>query len=172
MPRLLSAAAMARRDVTPVARSAFMVGVIAGRARQQAADVAARPMARASSVSFVLRTPPSFAPLALAAASAALVRLEIISASSSATLAICRNRNRPVGPSIFGKSQNRTSTPASRSWDRKCADRVRRSTLATISGTRCSRAAASALSNSGRSRRFPDSVSVNSATRFQRPPLR
>jgi hypothetical protein len=94
-----------------------------------------------------------------AAASAALVRLEIISASSSATLAICRKRNRPVGPSIFGKSQNRTSTPASSNCDRKCAERVSRSTLATMSGTRCSRAAASAFSNSGRSRRLPDSAS-------------
>jgi hypothetical protein len=32
-------------------------------------------------------------------------------ASSSATLAICCRIKRPVGPSIFGKSQKRTSTP-------------------------------------------------------------
>jgi hypothetical protein len=71
-----------------------------------------RPMARASSVSLVRRFPPSLTPRAFAAASAALVRVEIIPASSSATDAICCSMNRPVGPSIVGRSANRTSTPA------------------------------------------------------------
>jgi hypothetical protein len=57
------------------------------------------------------RSPPSFTPRRLAAARAALVRAEIIPASSSATAAICCSRNLPVAPSIMGRSANRTSTP-------------------------------------------------------------
>jgi hypothetical protein len=38
-----------------------------------------------------------------------LVRSLISPASSSATASICRSVNLPAGPSIFGRSQNRTS---------------------------------------------------------------
>jgi hypothetical protein len=100
------------------------------------------PVARASGEMIAPRLPPSLTPRAFAAASAALVRLEISPASSSATEAICWSIKRPVGPSICGRSANRTSTPASKSRDRNATDRVRRSTLATMIGTRCSRAAA------------------------------
>jgi hypothetical protein len=48
-----------------------------------------------------------------------LLRVEIRPASSAATAAICYSTNRPVGPSIVGKSAKRTSTPASSSRDRK-----------------------------------------------------
>jgi hypothetical protein len=84
MPRLVNSAAMACSEVMPFARSALMVGATSAACRLARPTITARPIARAPSVSLVLRTPPSFVPLALAAASAALVRLEIISASSSA----------------------------------------------------------------------------------------
>ena len=70
------------------------------------------------------RNPPSTLPRAFAAFKAALVRVDIKPASSSATAAICCNMKRPVGPSILGKSANRTSTPASSRRDRKLTDRV------------------------------------------------
>jgi hypothetical protein len=47
-----------------------------------------------------------------------------------------------------------------------------RSSLAITSLALCLRHAFSAFSSSGRSLRLPDSTSVNSATSFQRPPLR
>jgi hypothetical protein len=60
-----------------------------------------------------IRGPPSFFPLRFAAAKAARVRAEIMPASNSATATICCNKNRPVAPSISGRSANLTSTFAS-----------------------------------------------------------
>jgi hypothetical protein len=116
MPRPSKPDAMARRDSQPAARSSLTVG--------------ARSIARLRSC-------------ACRAALPALVRAEIIPASSSATAAICCNRNLPVAPSIIGRSANRTSTPASSRRDRKATERVSQSTLVTTSGTWCTRAAAS-----------------------------
>ena len=59
---------------------------------------ALRALAVSSAVPARPRKPPSFLPRALAAASALRVRSPIMPASSSATLAICCNRNRPVAP--------------------------------------------------------------------------
>ena len=67
---------------------------------------------------FRMRLPPRILPRAFAAVSAALVRVDIIPASSSATATICR-RNRPVAPWICGRSAKRTSTPASSKRRRK-----------------------------------------------------
>ena len=64
------------------------------------------------------------AKLFLGAARARLVRSLIMPASSSATLAICCNRKRPVAPSIEGKSTNLISTSVSSSFDRKATERV------------------------------------------------
>jgi hypothetical protein len=141
MPRSSKADAIARRDSQPAACSSLMVGAIA-RLRACACR-AALSAARALAVNRTPRSPPSFTPRRLAAARAALVRAETIPASSSATAAICCNRNLPVAPSIIGRSANRTSTPASSRRDRKATERVSRSTLATTSGTWCRRAAAS-----------------------------
>jgi hypothetical protein len=81
---------------------------------------AALPAALALAVKRAPRSPPSFTPRRLAAARAAFVRAEIIPASSSATAAICCNRNLPVAPSIIGRSANRTSTPASSRREAAC----------------------------------------------------
>lgn len=61
--------------------------------------------------------PPSFLPRAFAAASAFLVRSEMKPASNSATATSCCSMNRPVGPSMAGRSAKRTSTPVSRSLE-------------------------------------------------------
>jgi hypothetical protein len=71
------------------------------------------------------RKPPSFWPRALAAASALRVRSPIMPASSSATLDICCNGNRPVAPSMVGMSTKRISTSAARSFDRKATGQAR-----------------------------------------------
>jgi hypothetical protein len=111
IPRSSNPPAMARNDSQPAACSSFMVA-----ARSEARSCArarrtARPAALALAVSLAPRSPPSFLPRLLAAASAALVRAEIMPASSSATAAICCSKNLPVAPSIAGKSAKRTSTP-------------------------------------------------------------
>jgi hypothetical protein len=46
--------------------------------------------------------------------------------------------NRPVGPSICGKSAKHTSTLASNSFERNATERVSRSTLLTTSAARLS----------------------------------
>jgi hypothetical protein len=76
------------------------------------------------------------------------VRAEIMPASNSATATICCTRNRPVAPSICGRSAKRTSTLASNRRLRKATLRERRLTLLTTSGQRCKRAAPKALSSS------------------------
>jgi hypothetical protein len=94
------------------------------------------------------RYPPLFQPdrgsrrvsaTRLATANALRVRSPIMPALSSATFAICCNRNRPVAPSMVGRSTKRISTSAARSFDRKATLRVSLETLATTSAARCAR---------------------------------
>jgi hypothetical protein len=139
--RSVRVCAIAANVVTPAFLSSVRMGARSAARALDRATCAARPVARASLEMTAPRLPPSLTPRDFAAASAALVLLEIKPASSSATDAICCNMKRPVGPSICGRSANRTSTPASKSRDRNATDRVRRSTLATMIGTRCSLAA-------------------------------
>lgn len=171
MPRSLSTAAIPRKVVIPAPLISAIVGAISAARALACLASSARPAALASADRDTPRLPPSFLPLALAAARAALVRVEIMPASSSATDAVCCSINLPVGPSIWGRSTKRTSTPASNSRDRKATERVSRSTLATTTGTRWRRALASAWSSCGRSTRRPLSISVYSATIRQSPPL-
>jgi hypothetical protein len=88
MPRSFSAAAMHRSDLTPAACSSAMVGARSVARSFARSTSRLRPAARAVSLSSTPRLPPSFLPRALAAANAALVRLEISPASSSATATI------------------------------------------------------------------------------------
>jgi hypothetical protein len=152
MPRSFSAVAMARSDVAPAACISRIAGVgcpvvsalLYGLLAQLADVLADRQVARAAKLDG-----------ALAAASAAFVRAEIMPASSSATAAICCSMNRPVGPSICGRSQNSTSTPASRRALRKATERrstspgeaCRRPAQRRAGGDRC---ACNWLSQSGR----------------------
>ena len=74
IPRAVSAAATARKDVAPVALISRMIGATLAAKRSAAAALALLP----SLVATASLGPPSFLPFALAAASAAFVRCEII----------------------------------------------------------------------------------------------
>ena len=103
---------------------------------------------------------PRRLPRALACASAALVRAEIISRSCSATAARMWMVNRVA----WGLSHATKSTPDSIKLEIKKTLRASRSSLAMIKVARRRRQAASATAICGRSLRLPDSISWNSAT--------
>jgi len=112
--------------------------------------------------------PPSFTPLALAAASAALVRSDMARRSSSATMAIMPTVSRLA----FGMSAAVNAMPERCSPRRKCASRARRSSFAMTSVALRTRHAASARASSGRSARLPLSTSTNSAIGSEPKPAR
>jgi hypothetical protein len=93
----------------------------------------------------VARLPPSFCPRGLAAARASLVRREIMRRSSSATMAMIPTVRRLA----LGMSAATNSTPAFSSPSRKCASRLRRSSLAMMRVALCSRAQAQRLGQLG-----------------------
>lgn len=163
MRRSFKASAICRADTMPLAASSLKSGARSLARLSARLDCVARPRAWASRLARPPRSPPSFLPRAFAAANAALVRVEIIPASSSATAAICWIMKRPVGPSSVGKSANLTVTPASRSAERKLTDLVSLSTFATTSGRWRKRAAARARCSCGLSHRRPLSISVYSS---------
>ena len=154
MPSAFRASAM-RRSVRPCAL----------KARRRSAMGASRSTASALFWSARMRPfAPSTRPRALAAASAALVRCEIMSRSCSATAArMCRVRR-----VAWGLSTAMKSALASIIWEMKATFRASRSSLAMMSVALCFRAKASAACSWGRrSRAFaplPVSISVNSAS--------
>jgi hypothetical protein len=167
MPRVLSAFASAFRLVAPSSRSMPM----AGRTRRACASAFARIACTASALprpasAFAPFGLPSFCPRALAAASAARVRSEILRASSSATAArMCKVRRFAVGLSAA-----MNSTPLSIMAATKAMLRARRSSFAMITVAPVRRACSSALWSSGRSAFLPVSTSTCSATRTRPSP--
>ena len=132
--------------------------------RARALAVVPRSLARRVKCAGAPRTTPR----RFAAASAALVRAEIASASCSATIA----RMPTVRRLAPGKSAATNSTPESRRARRKAAFLDSRSSFATTSVAPWMRHEASARCSSGRSFRRPLSTSTCSATNLQRPPFR
>ena len=117
MPRSSSAAAMARSDVQPLACSSLMVGARSSARLRACSWRAAVPSARCLAVSRAPRSPPSFTPRRLAAASAARVRSEMRRRSSSAITAMMPIVSRLA----WGMSTATKSTPAFSRPSRKCA---------------------------------------------------
>jgi hypothetical protein len=134
MPRSFKPAAMALNDVASEARRSAIVGArSASRSRafsRRATTLFARPSTAISRM--FPRSPPSLAPRAFAAASAAFVRAEIISASCSATAA----RTCTVSRFACGRSTATNSTPLSIKFEIKATFRASRSSFAMISVAR------------------------------------
>ena len=146
--RSFSTAATALRDSWPSYHWHQIGSTLLSLARRTAA-LAFTPTADIDAMT-PLRSPPSFVPLAFAAASPAFVLAEIINASCSATAA----RMWTVSLLAVGKSTATNSTLLSIRFDMKLTLRARRSILAMMSVALYRRQRARASASFGRSLRL------------------